>query len=49
MIVISCDTANCSFQVLDRAYELGCTFWDTANIYGDSEELIGKWYFILEL
>ncbi|KAG2036019.1 Aldo keto reductase [Suillus americanus] len=32
------------FQVLDKAYELGCTFWDTANIYGDSEELIGKWY-----
>ncbi|KAG1868536.1 Aldo keto reductase [Suillus subluteus] len=32
------------FQVLDKAYELGCTFWDTANIYGDSEELIGKWF-----
>ncbi|OAX42630.1 Aldo/keto reductase [Rhizopogon vinicolor AM-OR11-026] len=32
------------FKVLDKAYELGCTFWDTANIYGDSEELIGKWY-----
>ncbi|KAG1832827.1 Aldo keto reductase [Suillus variegatus] len=31
------------FKVLDKAYELGCTFWDTANIYGDSEELIGKW------
>ncbi|KZO91917.1 Aldo/keto reductase [Calocera viscosa TUFC12733] len=29
--------------VLDRAYELGCTFWDTANIYGDSEVLIGEW------
>ncbi|KAG1764068.1 hypothetical protein EV702DRAFT_1216978 [Suillus placidus] len=29
--------------VLDKAYELGCTFWDTANIYGDSKELIGKW------
>ncbi|KIK44201.1 hypothetical protein CY34DRAFT_80336 [Suillus luteus UH-Slu-Lm8-n1] len=32
------------FKVLDKAYELGCTFWDTANIYGDSEELLGKWY-----
>ncbi|KAG1741422.1 NADP-dependent oxidoreductase domain-containing protein [Suillus paluster] len=32
------------FKVLDKAYELGCTFWDTANVYGDSEELIGKWY-----
>lgn len=38
--------ANCPFQVLDRAYQLGCTFWDTANIYGDSEELIGKWYVV---
>jgi len=32
------------FAVLDRAYELGQTFWDTANVYGDSEELIGKWF-----
>ncbi|KZO91926.1 Aldo keto reductase [Calocera viscosa TUFC12733] len=32
------------FRVLDRAYELGCRFWDTANIYGDSEELIGHWF-----
>ncbi|KAH7928626.1 Aldo/keto reductase [Leucogyrophana mollusca] len=32
------------FKVLDAAYESGCTFWDTANIYGDSEELIGKWF-----
>ncbi|EJT98052.1 aldo/keto reductase [Dacryopinax primogenitus] len=32
------------FKVLDRAYELGCRFWDTANIYGDSEELIGRWF-----
>ncbi|KAG2061318.1 Aldo keto reductase [Suillus hirtellus] len=32
------------FKVLDKVYELGCTFWDTANIYGDSEELIGKWF-----
>uniref|UniRef100_A0A0W0EWU9 NADP-dependent oxidoreductase domain-containing protein n=1 Tax=Moniliophthora roreri TaxID=221103 RepID=A0A0W0EWU9_MONRR len=31
------------FKVLDVAYASGCTFWDTANIYGDSEELIGKW------
>ncbi|KAH7906993.1 NADP-dependent oxidoreductase domain-containing protein [Hygrophoropsis aurantiaca] len=32
------------FKVLDAAYENGCTFWDTANIYGGSEELIGKWF-----
>ncbi|KAJ7469735.1 NADP-dependent oxidoreductase domain-containing protein [Mycena latifolia] len=32
------------FKVLDAAYAAGCTFWDTADIYGDSEELIGKWF-----
>ncbi|KAF7552424.1 hypothetical protein G7046_g7418 [Stylonectria norvegica] len=32
------------FKVLDRAWELGCTNWDTADIYGDSEDLIGKWF-----
>ncbi|KAG2136657.1 Aldo keto reductase [Suillus clintonianus] len=31
-------------KMLDKTYELGCTFWDTANVYGDNEELIGKWY-----
>ena len=30
-------------QILDAAYERGCTFWDTADIYNDNEELIGKW------
>lgn len=32
------------FAVLDRAWELGATHWDTADIYGDSEDLIGKWF-----
>lgn len=32
------------FAVLDRAYELGQTNWDSADVYGDSEELIGKWF-----
>jgi aryl-alcohol dehydrogenase-like predicted oxidoreductase len=32
------------FAVLDRAYELGDTFWDSADIYGDSEDLLGKWF-----
>ncbi|KAL8700539.1 MAG: hypothetical protein Q9201_005390 [Fulgogasparrea decipioides] len=32
------------FKVLDRAYELGETFWDSADIYLDSEDLIGKWF-----
>jgi aryl-alcohol dehydrogenase-like predicted oxidoreductase len=30
-------------QMLDAVYEAGCTNWDTADAYGDSEELIGKW------
>ncbi|KAK5624978.1 hypothetical protein RRF57_000694 [Xylaria bambusicola] len=32
------------FKLLDRAWELGCTNWDTADIYGDSEDTIGKWF-----
>ncbi|KAL0945918.1 hypothetical protein HGRIS_012201 [Hohenbuehelia grisea] len=32
------------FKVLDAAFESGCTFWDTADVYADSEELIGKWF-----
>ncbi|RYP82668.1 hypothetical protein DL769_001575 [Monosporascus sp. CRB-8-3] len=32
------------FAVLDRAVELGATFWDTSDLYGDSEELLGKWF-----
>ncbi|KAJ9165776.1 putative Aldo-keto reductase [Coniochaeta hoffmannii] len=29
--------------LLDRAYELGCTFWDISDFYGDAEEIVGKW------
>ncbi|KAF7305532.1 Aldo-keto reductase [Mycena chlorophos] len=32
------------FKLLDAAYESGCRNWDTAHIYGDSEEVIGKWF-----
>ncbi|KAI0851139.1 putative aldo-keto reductase [Daldinia vernicosa] len=32
------------FKLLDRALELGETFWDTADLYGDGEEHIGKWF-----
>ncbi|KAK6601156.1 hypothetical protein QC760_006059 [Botrytis cinerea] len=32
------------FKVLDRAYELGQTNWDTADMYADSEDLLGKWF-----
>ncbi|RYP50609.1 hypothetical protein DL768_003891 [Monosporascus sp. mg162] len=29
--------------LLDHAYELGCTFWDTSDVYGDAEVIIGTW------
>ncbi|KAF7907122.1 uncharacterized protein EAF01_004709 [Botrytis porri] len=32
------------FEFLDRAYELGCTHWDSAQMYGDNEVLLGKWF-----
>lgn len=36
-----------AFKILDKAIELGVTFWDTANRYnagsGNSERIIGKW------
>ncbi|CAF1375676.1 unnamed protein product [Adineta ricciae] len=32
------------FKVLDRAIELGSTYIDSADIYGDNEELIGKYF-----
>ncbi|KAH8898832.1 Aldo/keto reductase [Thozetella sp. PMI_491] len=32
------------FAVLDRAWEIGCTNWDTSDGYGDSEDLLGKWF-----
>ena len=36
-----------AFKIMDRAVELGVTFWDTANRYnessGNSERVIGEW------
>ncbi|KEF63382.1 alcohol dehydrogenase [Exophiala aquamarina CBS 119918] len=32
------------FKVLDAAYELGARHWDDADVYGDTEELVGKWF-----
>ncbi|OIW24650.1 aldo-keto reductase, putative [Coniochaeta ligniaria NRRL 30616] len=29
--------------LLDHAYELGCTFWDMSDAYGDVEVIVGKW------
>ncbi|OTA97925.1 hypothetical protein M434DRAFT_64680 [Hypoxylon sp. CO27-5] len=31
-------------QLLDHAHRIGETFWDTSDFYGDSEDLIGKWF-----
>jgi aryl-alcohol dehydrogenase-like predicted oxidoreductase len=37
-----------SLAILDRAWEIGVTFWDTANRYnessGNSERVIGTWF-----
>jgi aryl-alcohol dehydrogenase-like predicted oxidoreductase len=35
-----------SLAVLDRAAELGCTFWDTADMYGRgaNEALLSRWF-----
>lgn len=32
------------FKVFDRAIDLGCTYFDSADIYGDNEELLGKYF-----
>ncbi|KAL3443647.1 NADP-dependent oxidoreductase domain-containing protein [Aspergillus insuetus] len=32
------------FALLDRALELGATFWDTSDLYGNNEEILGKWF-----
>ncbi|KIW05011.1 uncharacterized protein PV09_04168 [Verruconis gallopava] len=32
------------FKVLDRALELGNTFWDTADIYGFNDEMLNAWF-----
>ncbi|EPE10823.1 aldo-keto reductase putative [Ophiostoma piceae UAMH 11346] len=29
---------------LDHVYDSGNRFWDTADMYGDSEDLLGKWF-----
>ncbi|GAM37016.1 hypothetical protein TCE0_022r06571 [Talaromyces pinophilus] len=31
-------------QFLDKLYAAGQRFWDTSDIYGDSEDLLGKWF-----
>ena len=45
MTIEDCNHGECwtAIQVLDVALEEGCTFWDTADVYFDSEDLLGKW------
>ncbi|KAF9566061.1 Aldo/keto reductase [Agrocybe pediades] len=31
-------------KVLDAAFNLGCTNWDTSDFYGDNEDLLCKWF-----
>ncbi|KAK0187252.1 NADP-dependent oxidoreductase domain-containing protein [Armillaria mellea] len=40
----SVDSDEERFKILDAAYEKGCRHWDSSNLYGDSELLIGKWF-----
>ncbi|CAF1512269.1 unnamed protein product, partial [Rotaria sp. Silwood1] len=32
------------FKLLDRLIELGSTYIDSANFYGDNEDLLGKYF-----
>ena len=32
------------FKVLDRVIELGSTYIDSADVYGDNEDLLGKYF-----
>lgn len=31
-------------KFLDYVYSTGVTHWDTSDMYGDSEDLLGKWF-----
>jgi len=35
---------NERLALFDQAYNLGEHFWDSSDIYGDNEDLIGKWF-----
>ncbi|KAF2185638.1 putative aldo-keto reductase [Zopfia rhizophila CBS 207.26] len=35
---------NERLAILDKAYEMGERFWDSADMYGDNEDLLGKWF-----
>ncbi|OAA57407.1 Aldo/keto reductase [Niveomyces insectorum RCEF 264] len=31
-------------KVLDKAHEIGARLWDTSDVYGDNEDLLGAWF-----
>ncbi|KIP02194.1 hypothetical protein PHLGIDRAFT_112316 [Phlebiopsis gigantea 11061_1 CR5-6] len=38
------DEVRLQVRFLDDLYARGCTFWDSSDIYADSEVLLGKWF-----
>lgn len=38
-----CSDKNCAERLLDTFYDLGGNLYDTARVYGDSEEIHGTW------
>ncbi|KAJ5778324.1 NADP-dependent oxidoreductase domain-containing protein [Penicillium odoratum] len=40
----SAGTLEDKFALLDHAYATGQLFWDTADIYADSEDIVGEWF-----
>jgi aryl-alcohol dehydrogenase-like predicted oxidoreductase len=38
------NSAEEKLKVLDHAHKIGARFWDTADIYSDSEQRIGEWF-----
>lgn len=35
---------NERYALLDHVFESGCRNWDSADMYGDSEDLLGRWF-----
>ncbi|KAK9476193.1 NADP-dependent oxidoreductase domain-containing protein [Lipomyces japonicus] len=33
-----------AFEIFDKAIELGVTFWDTAHIYNNNEDVLGRYF-----
>ncbi|KAK5995398.1 Aldo-keto reductase str7 [Cladobotryum mycophilum] len=38
------DSVEERLKFLDHAHEIGEVFWDTADVYVDSEDIIGEWF-----